>query len=227
MRNLLNRQLDMLVRLGAFGNKYAHRFEPDGLVAKLFAIVVASIPSLSKSAGSQEAGKALSREGVITKAEAKAELLDCMAEISLAATGIGRDIPGVRSKFRMPPAIGDRALIGVAQGFLENAEKMKDQFVGHGVDLDELRIAIDNFFESIRGREEAKGTQTNATASIDHTIEAAMDAVYRLDAILPIKLRKDYPVLKEWEGARRVARARITVKPVPETTTNTTTTTTT
>ena len=228
MRNLFNRQLDMLVRVLAFGKKYAHLFPPDTLAGKLFAIIAATIPTLSESAGSQAAGVALNRQGVTEKAESRTVLLDCLDAITQTARAIGRENPGVRSNFKMPRSVSDRDVLSVARSFADNAEPIKDLFLAHETDpgfIDELKAAITRFEESIRIREQAKGTQSNATAAIEDTIDKAMDAAYRLDGIVPNKVRKDYPALKEWEGARRVARARQPVsdpEPQPEPTLATT-----
>jgi len=39
-------------------------------------------------------------------------------------------------------------------------------------------------------------------------METAMDAVYRLDGIVPNKLKNNSPLLREWDTARRIASAR-------------------
>ena len=96
---------------------------------------------------------------------------------------------------------------------------MKDEFIAHEMDpgfIYELNVAIARLEASIVEYNNAKGAQTNATASIEQVIQKAMDAAYRLDGMVPNKLSNNYPLLKEWEAARRVASARVVSKPNPE-----------
>ena len=95
---------------------------------------------------------------------------------------------------------------------------MKEIFVAHEMApgfIEELRDAIGRFEAAIRKHTDKKGLRVAATASID-AMDKAMNAVYRLAGIVPNKLRKDYPTLKEWELARRVHNARVSKSPEPE-----------
>ena len=218
MTNLFNRQFDMLVRVLAFAKKYADVFSQSSLARKLFGIIEATLPELSKSAGLQDAGFALNREGSTSRAQARAVLFDCMDAIGLATRSMGRENPQIAAKFKMPYSLGDRGVIGRARGFVENAEAMKVDFLAYELEpdfIEQLKTAIRRFEDSIATHAEAKVTQANATASVEDTVETAMDAAYQLDGIMPNKFRKNYPVLREWESARRVARARVS-KPVSE-----------
>ena len=216
MRNLFNRQFDMLVRVLAFAKKYADVFSETSLARKLFGIIEATLPELRKSAGLQDAGFALNRGGATSRGQARAVLFDCMDAISLAARSMGRENPEIAAKFTMPYSLGDRDVVGRACGFVQNAEAMKDDFLAYELEpdfIEQLKAAIKRFEDSIATHAEAKATQANATASVEDTIETAMDAVCQLDGIIPNKFRKSYPVLREWESARRVAQARAS-KPV-------------
>jgi hypothetical protein len=228
MRSLFNRQIDMLGRVAGFYRRQAQRFPSDRLAGELFAVIAALLPQLMEMAGAHEAGAGLTREGLKSKAEARAELFDCLDRINQTVRSMARVSPKIREKFQIPYSASDVNLIGKAIGIASNAETMKDAFLAHDMDpdfLDELNAAIKQFKSSIGEYNEAKGTKGNARASFERTIETAMDAAYRLDGIVCNTLRNDYPTLMEWESARRVARARTTAKPVPETTTTTTATT--
>ena len=216
MQNLFNRQIDMLSRVLAFNQRHADLFPPNSLVATLFAIIGAALPDLSKAAGSQAASIALSREGSSSRGEARAEVLDCLDAICLTARSIARVDARVGSKFKMPRSISDRDLLGVARGIAENAEPMKDEFILHEMDpsfIDELNAAISRFEESIHDHLNAKDVQTSATDLIGETLQRALDAFYRLDGIVPNKARKNPAILREWETARKVVRARVASTP--------------
>ena len=203
MKTLFNRQYDALLRVRAFAEKHSDLFPPATLAGKMFAVIAAAIPDVTKYAGSQEAGFALAREEAIVK----------------TARSIGRDQPAVLGKFLMPRGGGDRSLINAAIGFVENAGAMKDVFVAHEMSPDfvqELQEAIYRFETAIREHQDRKGLHISATGFIEDTMEPAMDAVYRLAGIVPNKLKKNAAILREWEHARRVASGRVSKSPETE-----------
>ena len=216
MRNLFNRQFEMLLRLSAFGRRHADLFPPASLAGQMFEVITSTLPELSKSAGSQAAGFAVTREGSVSRAEARAVLLDCLDAISLTARAIGREQPAVRVKFQIRRSRSDQGLIDAARAFAENAAPIKDQFEAHAMDpafIQEMEAAIRGFEEAITNHVEARGSQASATACLENVMQRAMDAAYRLDGIVPNKAKKDPVLLKEWENTRRVARARVSSKP--------------
>ena len=216
MKSLFNRQFDTLLRVHTFSEKHPELFSLPSLAGKMFATVANAIPALSKYAGSQEAGLALAREGVNSKAEARQNLRDCMEGIVRTARSMGREQPTIRGKFRMPRRVGNRSLIDAANGFMENLPPMKDVFVEHEMSPDfvqELQDAIDRFQAAIVDHGKKKGVHKDATLSMEKTMERAMDAVYRLAGIVPNKLKKDAVTLGEWENARRVTTARVSKPP--------------
>jgi len=219
MKTLFNRQYDALLRVRAFAEKHSDLFPPATLAGKMFAVIAAAIPDVTKYAGSQEAGFALAREGLSSKAEARQNLRDCLEAIVKTARSIGRDQPAVLGKFLMPRGGGDRSLINAAIGFVENAGAMKDVFVAHEMYPDfvqELQEAIYRFETAIREHQDRKGLHISATGFIEDTMEPAMDAVYRLAGIVPNKLKKNAAILREWEHARRVASGRVSKSPETE-----------
>ena len=74
--------------------------------------------------------------------------------------------------------------------------------------IEELNAAIASFEDAIKAYAEKKSIHVTATVSIESTMEKAMDALYRLDGIVPNKIKKDQALLREWDVARRVASAR-------------------
>ena len=74
--------------------------------------------------------------------------------------------------------------------------------------IEELNAAIASFEDAIKAYAEKKSIHVTATVSIESTMEKAMDALYRLDGIVPNKIKKDQALLREWDAARRIAGAR-------------------
>jgi hypothetical protein len=225
MTGLLNRQIDMLVRVLTFSRKQSHYFPPDRLAAKQFAVIAEQLPQLREAAGSQAANSALSRVSSASRNSARETLFECLDPICRTARAIGRGDSNIQQAFQLPYSEAGQEIINKANGILKNAETMKDAFLAHDIDpgfLEHLKAAIQQFDAAIADSGGAKLSTTGAKHSIEETMDIAMDAVYKLDGIVPNTLRNDYPTMKEWEAARRVVRARTSAKPVPETTQPTT-----
>ena len=82
--------------------------------------------------------------------------------------------------------------------------------------VEELQLAIDRFETAILDYSEKKDVRVAATASIEETVDKAMDTVFRLAGIVPNKIRKNQQTLKEWELARRVHGVRVSKSAEPE-----------
>ena len=91
--------------------------------------------------------------------------------------------------------------------------------MGHELSLtfvQELEAAIARFEAAIEDQAGKRGLQVAATASIDATMEKAMEALYRLDGMVPNKIKKNSALLREWDAARRIAASRSSKSPDPE-----------
>ena len=70
--------------------------------------------------------------------------------------------------------------------------------------IEDLERAIRDFELAIRETHASKGTAIAASASIDEAMEAGLNAIRRLDAIVPNRLRNDGAISAMWDLARRV-----------------------
>jgi hypothetical protein len=59
-----------------------------------------------------------------------------------------------------------------------------------------------------KGQTANRGVQIRATASLTDSMDQAMDALYRLDGIVPNKVKRNPTLIREWEAARHQAPAR-------------------
>jgi len=212
MNNLFNRQFNMLSAVIGFSQRYSGLFPANGLAASLFAVVAMALPELHETLGVQSSSMASNRAGSSSKAEARAELLHCLDVISVTARSIARVDSSVGDKFKMPRDVSDQALIGHALGFVDNATQLKDEFLSHDMDpefIDELKTAINRFKDAVQGHVNAKKIQTSATGNLATTLQKVLDAIYRLDGIVPNTLRKNGVSLSEWDNVRKVPRARV------------------
>ena len=90
-----------------------------------------------------------------------------------------------------------------------NAAPLLDLFVAHELPptfIEDLQAVIVRLENAIETHADKRGTQVAATASIEDAMETAMDTVYRLDGIVPNKIKNNPATLREWDAARRVAR---------------------
>jgi len=140
-------------------------------------------------------------------------------DISRTARAIGREHPEVVSKFRLPVDIGDEALLETARAFARNATPLRDTFVAHEFAptfIEELQAAIAQFEQVAKTQTETRGAQVRATASLDACMSKAMDALYRLDGMVPNKIKGNPALEREWSVARRLPSARSSKRTVEE-----------
>ena len=97
--------------------------------------------------------------------------------------------------FRSPRGNGDQAVLNAARAFARDAAPLATEFIGHDMPekfLEDLHEAIKDFEEAIRDREAGKGTNVAARTAIDTAMEEGLDAVRRLDAIVPNRLMRSW-----------------------------------
>jgi hypothetical protein len=207
MNGVDTRRYEMLVRVRDFGATYADRFPPSSLGGQAFATVKAAVDALSQHAASLMSGRGTAREGTTSKAVAREALRDDLDAITRTARALALDTPGVDDKFRPPRGSGDQTLLNAARAFARDAAPLVPQFLAHDMPpdfLEDLDKDMTEFENAIRDREMGKDMNVAARASIDSAMEAGIDAVRRLDAVVPNRLRDDGAAVAVWERARRI-----------------------
>jgi hypothetical protein len=207
MNSLDTRRYEMLVRVREFGAANTTLFPPSTLGGKAFEAVGMAVIALSDHAVTHVSGRGTAREGTASKAVAREALRDELEAIVRTARAMALDSPGVDDKFRLPRNNGDQAMLNAARAFLKDAAPLKADFTKHDMPddfLDDLQADIEAFEEAIRDHEAGKDTHVAARAGIEAAIDNGLDAVRRLDAIVPNRLRNDPKTLALWERARRV-----------------------
>jgi hypothetical protein len=207
MTGVDTRRYEMLVRVRDFGTTYADRFPPSSLGGQAFATVKAAVDSLSQHAVSLMSGRGSAREGTTSKAVAREALRDGLDAITRTARAMALDSPGIDDKFRPPRGSNDQTLLNAARAFARDAVPLVPQFVAHDMPsdfLEDLDEDIKDFESAIRDREAGKDMNVAARASIETSMEAGLDAIRRLDAVVPNRLRDDGAAVAVWERARRI-----------------------
>ena len=207
MNSLDLRRYEMLMRVRDFGAAHEDLFPPSTLGGTSFAAVGTAVAALHEHAATQVSGRGSAREGTVSKGVAREALRDSLEAIVRTARAMALDTPGVDDKFRVPRDTGDQIILNAARAFAQDAAPLSADFLTHDMPadfLEDLQRDIDGFEEAIRDHEAGKDTHVAARAGIEAAIDAGLDAVLRLDAIVPNRLRADAKTLALWERARRV-----------------------
>lgn len=207
MNNLDTRRYEMLMRVHQFGADHQDLFPPSTLGGKSFTAVGEAVTALKDHSATQYSGRGSAREGTVSKAVAREALCDDLEAIVRTARAMALDTPGVDDKFRFPRGTGDQLILNAARAFSHDAAPLSAEFIKHDMPDDflaDLHSDIEAFEEAIRDYEAGKDTHVAARAAIEGLIDAGLDAVRRLDAIVPNRLRNDPATLALWERARRV-----------------------
>ena len=210
MNGLDMRRYEMLVRVREFGKTHSEIFPPGTVGGQAFAEVTTAIESLNAHAAEYASGRGSARETVTTKAIARGALREDIDAIVRTARAMSLGTPGLEDKFRPPRGSGDLALINTARAFVRDAAPMSNEFLAYSMPedfLEDLNRDIRAFEDAMRGRDAGTGVHVAARAALDKTMEAALNALKRLDAAVPNRLKGDAAALAVWTRARRLAPA--------------------
>jgi hypothetical protein len=207
MNSVETRRYEMLVRVRDFGVAKSGQFPSSTVGGQAFAAVAAAVASLNEHAAAHLSGRGSAREGRASKAVAREALRDDLDAIVRTARALALDMPGLDDKFRAPRGSGDQAVLSAARAFIRDATPLAQAFISHDMPadfLEDLAADIREFEDATREQEAGKDTHVLARAAIEAAMELGLDAVRRLDAVVPNRLRNDDAALATWERARRV-----------------------
>jgi hypothetical protein len=207
MNGLDTRRYEMLTRVRDFGAAHSDLFPKASRGAQAFAAVAAAVAELTRHAAEHVSGRGSAREGTSSKAVTRDALHDDLDAISRTARALALDIPGLDEKFRLPRGNGDQTLLTAARAFRRDATPLAKEFIEHDLPKDflaDLDASIKDFENAIHEHEAGKDTHVAARAALDTAMQAGLDAVRRLDAIVRNRLRNDAPIVAIWERARHV-----------------------
>lgn len=109
-------------------------------------------------------------------------------------------------------------LIAAARGMATAAEKHMDLFVEEGLApdfADRVRATADRVEESIGTRAQGWGQQAGATAGLKADTKRARARIRLLDSMVRPALGTNDPLLREWQVAKHIQRARTPVSATP------------
>ena len=202
------RKYNMLVRVRDFGAARADLFPPGSLGARTFEEIGTVVDRLNASVTSERSGRRAARQGVVSKATARAGLRRALEAVSRTARGVALDTPDILGRFQMPDK-GDHELATAARQFADDVAPLAAAFVAHGLPesfVADLRAALATFERAISGRALGRETHVGARADITAALDLAFETLQRLDAIVENRVGGDPNALAAWHLARNVGR---------------------
>jgi hypothetical protein len=209
MKSLDVRKYNMLVRVRDYGAARADLFPPGSLGARTFGEIGTVVDRLNASVTSERSGRRAARQGVVSKAAARAGLHRALEAVSRTARGVALDTPDILGKFHMPDAQKDHELATAARQFADEATPLAAAFVAHGLPesfVADLRGALATFERAIGGRALGRETHVGARPDIAAALDLAFETLRRLDAIVENRVGGDPNALAAWHLARNVGR---------------------
>jgi hypothetical protein len=207
MNTVITRTCDMFVRVRAFNAERASLFPAGSLGGELFKEVNEVVEQLTATLTTQTSGVSSVQQATSSRTVAREALHASMQAISRTARAMALDAPGLEEKFRLPRSGSDQALLMAARAFAADALPLKAEFVRHELPatfIEDLLADIADLEHAIGGQNTGRDEHVTATASIETVVERGMNAIRRLDAIVPNKFRDDPAALAAWQSARHV-----------------------
>jgi hypothetical protein len=199
----------MLLRVRDFGGARRDLFPARSLAGKLFAAVAAAAEALQQHDSTELAASGGEHDAAASKVAARAALRHQVRAI--ARTAAAAEMPELGATFRVSLDCNDERLLSQARTLLQEAKLFAGTFVAHELPsnfLGQLQVAVDAFERAMRERASGRDQRVAARARFDTSMEAALRAVKRLNAIVPNKLNEPAGIAI-WNRARRIDYGRV------------------
>lgn len=210
MNSIERRKLNLFRRVIAFGETRLADFPAESLSGNLFSDLNRIVADLVRSGAGQLSTGGANRASGTTRATARKNLRRELVAISRTAKLIGRQVPGLADKFRLPPNNADQTLLLAANAFAADALPFRDLFLSHELPvdfLDELNAARTAFDEAVRIQTTAAMEAIAVNRSVNEGIARGVETVRRLDVLVRNKFRNDPATLAAWASASHLERA--------------------
>ncbi len=210
MNDQEKRSLDTFKRVRDFDAAHEGLFPAGTLARDLFDTMGGVINDLEGHAATESEGRGAARQGTVSKAVAKASIIEDLGILRRTARSMGSVAPGIEEQFRVPPRQDGEELLINARAALAAAEPFKAEFLRREVQarvFQDLAANINAYEAALTEQNTAKEKRVTATASIDAAIERGTDTLRQLDPIVRNKLHNNPATLAAWLSAKRVERA--------------------
>jgi hypothetical protein len=205
---------EMLTRIVGFGVSRQTAFPAGSLIGELLETLKSSLKTWSaESATYVSAGKAKRTSKTATDA-AREQLRGMVAKI----IHLNESVQGTR--IALPELSRDRVLINEANGFLRDADSLREEFVRHALPAEfpaEVGAAVKELEQAKANYSAARATGSMARQNIAELIEEISVNLRKFDFLVANAFEGDSGVLAAYATARVIPRARVrTVPSKPE-----------
>lgn len=201
-------QFKKLGRMCDFSLANRDRFEAGTPAAEALPMMTSTIGNLKELTASQASSENRLRELSRLKAAARSTLNAVVESIYHTASGIAAETPGFDDKFQMSLK-GDPKLLNAARSALRDAASSPGAFVNHAMPPDflvRLEASIQNFERARQDYETQKAACSAGAAALKLSMEKALAAARRFDAIIRNTFREDSVTLDAWKRICRIPR---------------------
>lgn len=210
MNDKQRRRFERVLRSQDFFSADATIFPTGSKGAQAFTRLKDAIAEVEALDASRETGARASKQGTLTRQDARERLKQGIAAIARTSQIIALDDPSYKGKFKpLRSKINDQDLLAVARSFAAEALPAKAKFIEYDLPadfLDELNIAITDFDAAVNRQNQGVTTKRSALASVDDALARAEEELERCDIALR-NTTTDTGKLSAWESARRLERA--------------------
>ena len=210
MNDKQRRRYERLARSQDYISVDATIFPAGSKGAQAFSRLKAAITEVETLDASRETGARASKQGTLTRKDARERLKQSIAAITRTSQIIALDDPSYKGKFKPPRnKINDQDFLAVARSFATEVLPVKAKFIEYDMPttfLDDHNAAITDFDAAVNQQNQGATTSKSARASVDNALTRAEEELGRCDIALRNKVT-DTAKLAAWDSARRMEQA--------------------
>lgn len=209
MDNRQQRETERNVRSGIFLTENAAYFSKNTVATAKIAALTAQNAKIETTYQKQMAGDGTIKQDYDVYRDVFDALLDEMRSVRDFANSMGREVPGLEKKFRLPRSGGKSAMVAAGYVFADDAVEHEQMFLAYGMDagfIKNLRDKADAARAALNKVEAMTGERVGATGTLEADVKAATDTVESIDPIVKRVYRADPTKLAAWIYASHLER---------------------
>ena len=206
MNGLVKRRYEMLTHVRDFGVKHSQLFPTNSSAQAAFTIVTAEVERLDALNLTERGASRAARQARIL--EHRTRLVDALVRAKNTARVLAKAIPQLATHVELPEGANDQRLLSVTRQFVEAIAPYAEQFLAHGITMDDLRQHVNVLETTLNEHELRRTEQRQAREQIDRSITRALEALATLDVAVANHLASDPERLAAWKRSRTLPRSK-------------------
>jgi len=200
----MNRQnmqsYQMLTQVAEFANTNVGLFPKTSAAAEIIEALESGVSELSEKASKQISAETAMRISCNARAAARSKLRGYITHANWIATALNS------GQVRTPSDGSDQSLIHSGRAFVEDVAAVSKDFAKHGVAPADVSAAVDALETAIRDYSSAKAARSAAVEGASKVLDATMNQLLRLDALVASYLEDNTGAMAAYSIARSVPR---------------------